>query len=93
MLFISFSLLKQMKKDESFTKFLDIKRGAAMHTLESLMLLPVREGERERELVHTPSSSTTCTVVKGLATLLNTCFPNRFSEYPITNDTLRNCYR
>ena len=38
-----------MKKDESFTKFLDIKRGAAMHTLESLMLLPVREGERERE--------------------------------------------
>ena len=49
MLFISFSLLKQMKKDESFTKFLDIKRGAAMHTLESLMLLPVREGERERE--------------------------------------------
>ena len=42
-----------MKKDESFTKFLDIKRGAAMHTLESLMLLPVREGERERASSYT----------------------------------------
>ena len=37
-----------MKKDESFSKFLDIKRGAAMHTLESLMLLPVREREGGR---------------------------------------------
>ena len=27
--------------DESFNKFLKLKRGAAMHTLESLMLLPV----------------------------------------------------
>ncbi len=36
-------LLKQMRTDESFNKFLNVKRGAAMHTLESLMLLPVRD--------------------------------------------------
>ena len=30
--------------DESFNRFLEMKRGAAMHTLESLMLLPVRLG-------------------------------------------------
>ena len=29
--------------DESFNRFLEMKRGAAMHTLESLMLLPVSE--------------------------------------------------
>ena len=28
--------------DESFNRFLELKRGAAMHTLESLLLLPVR---------------------------------------------------
>ena len=27
--------------DESFNRFIEMKRGAAMHTLESLMLLPV----------------------------------------------------
>jgi len=27
--------------DDSFNSFLEHKRGAAMHTLESLMLLPV----------------------------------------------------
>lgn len=36
-------LLKDKRgMDESFNKFLEMKRGAAMHTLESLMLLPVR---------------------------------------------------
>jgi hypothetical protein len=39
---VAMRLLKQKRKDESFSKFLDIKRGAAMHTLESLMLLPVQ---------------------------------------------------
>lgn len=39
---IAMRLLKQKRMDESFTRFLDIKRGAAMHTLESLMLLPVQ---------------------------------------------------
>jgi hypothetical protein len=35
-------LLKDKRaSDESFNKFLELKRGAAMHTLESLMLLPV----------------------------------------------------
>ena len=35
-------LLKDKRAmDESFNRFLDMKRGAAMHTLESLMLLPV----------------------------------------------------
>ena len=36
------SLLKERRRmDETFNKFLELKRGAAMHTLESLMLLPV----------------------------------------------------
>lgn len=35
-------LLKEKRAvDESFNRFLEMKRGAAMHTLESLMLLPV----------------------------------------------------
>ena len=35
-------LLKEKRMvDESFNRFLEMKRGAAMHTLESLMLLPV----------------------------------------------------
>ena len=36
-------LLKDKRQmDDSFNSFLELKRGAAMHTLESLMLLPVR---------------------------------------------------
>lgn len=35
-------LLKDKRAmDESFNRFIEMKRGAAMHTLESLMLLPV----------------------------------------------------
>jgi len=40
-------LLKDKRAtDESFSKFLELKRGAARHTLESLMLLPVSSLDR-----------------------------------------------
>lgn len=40
-------LLKDKRAtDESFSKFLELKRGAARHTLESLMLLPVSTLDR-----------------------------------------------
>jgi hypothetical protein len=35
-------LLKDKCRDEAFSRFLEMKRGAARHTLESLMLLPVQ---------------------------------------------------
>jgi len=39
---LSYRLLKDKRvMDESFNSFLELKRGAARHTLESLMLLPV----------------------------------------------------
>ena len=42
LIFFCSRLLKDKRAmDESFNKFLEMKRGAAMHTLESLMLLPV----------------------------------------------------
>ena len=41
MIFVSRLLKDKRASDESFNKFLELKRGAAMHTLESLMLLPV----------------------------------------------------
>lgn len=47
-------LLKDKRAVEgSFNQFLEMKRGAAMHTLESLMLLPVSANES-----HTHSTST-----------------------------------
>ena len=39
--FLSRLLKDKRVSDESFNRFLELKRGAAMHTLESLMLLPV----------------------------------------------------
>ena len=39
---LSYRLLRDKRMmDESFNSFLELKRGAARHTLESLMLLPV----------------------------------------------------
>ncbi|CAI8013554.1 Pleckstrin homology domain-containing family G member 1, partial [Geodia barretti] len=35
-------LLKEKCRDDGFNRFLAMKRGAARHTLESLMLLPVQ---------------------------------------------------
>lgn len=40
-LFVCRLLKDKRALDESFNRFLEMKRGAAMHTLESLMLLPV----------------------------------------------------
>ncbi len=39
---LPYRLLKDKRQmDDSFNSFLELRRGAAMHTLESLMLLPV----------------------------------------------------
>ncbi len=39
---LPYRLLKDKRQmDDSFNNFLELRRGAAMHTLESLMLLPV----------------------------------------------------
>ena len=48
-------LLKKKRMDESLNHFLEIKRGAAMHTLESLMMLPVSDVlRRERSVDLSP---------------------------------------
>ena len=56
------SLLKEKRRiDEAFNKLLELKRGAAMHTLESLMLLPVSAAffVRLAPIVHAPGVAVT----------------------------------
>ena len=53
--FVSRLLKDKRASDESFNKFLELKRGAAMHTLESLMLLPVSGLDPPLSLYFPPS--------------------------------------
>ena len=56
-------LLKDKRSmDSSFNQFLELKRGAAMHTLESLMLLPV-----SKQRLFSYISSTYCWCVYNIS--------------------------
>ena len=61
-------LLKDKRvMDDSFNSFLELKRGAAMHTLESLMLLPVSWSESPQTSI---LAGLTCTYACGHSVII-----------------------
>ena len=82
-----YRLLKKKRQDDSFGNFLEIKRGAAMHTLESLMMLPVSDFTHSLthsltdSLTHTHTHSLTCSLARSLTHSLT------HSPHPLTHMT------